>query len=95
MIRTNILPALPKAKEVTVFTKLSRQGHPFSANPNFGKSGLSKQDWALVDMEGQDVPCHLLCIVDIPEKPSKAIHLNGSLVTEGGLTFWFIVRSVE
>ena len=40
-----------------------------------------------MDMEGQDVPCHLLCIVDIPEKPSKAIHLNGSLVTEGGAHF--------
>ena len=86
-VRQTVLPAMPKANEVTIFTKLTRQDHAFSANPSFGTTGLSKQDWALVNMEGEEVPCHLLCLVEIPETPCPPINLNGSLVGEAGPHF--------
>ena len=33
------------------------------------------------------IPCHLLCIFDIPEKPYKSIILNGSVIDEAGKYF--------
>ena len=92
VVRETILPLLPRTNEIHLYATLKKGGQTYKANPCYGSSKISRQDWAYVDM-GHDgiVPCHLLCVLDIPEKPRRTIFLNGSAVDEAGK--YFLVHS--
>ena len=92
LVRETILPLLPRTNEIQLYATLKKDGQTYKANPCYGSSKISRQDWAYVHM-GHDgiVPCQLLCVLDIPEKPTRTIFLNGSAVDEAGK--YFIVHS--
>ena len=71
-----------------MFTRVTINGVVYSANPCYGSLGLSKQEWAYVNM-GQEkpIPCQLLCILNIPEDPIEDIVLSGSIIDEKGIYF--------
>ena len=88
LVRDIILPLLPETKGIQIYATLKKDGQVYRANPCYGSTKISRQDWALVDMGGEGIiPCHLLCIFDIPEKPYKSIILNGSVIDEAGKYF--------
>ena len=86
--RNIILPNLPGKSFVQFYSSLQKDGEKYRANPCYGSRKLSRQEWAYVDM-GNDgiIPCHLLCIIDIQDKPSGLIALNGSVIDEPGKYF--------
>ncbi len=56
--------------------------------PPMRRNNQNKQEWGYVDM-GKDgiVPCQLLCVIEIPVKPSKNILLNNSCIDGPGVYF--------
>jgi hypothetical protein len=89
MVREHILPVLPRPEMgVRVLTKTKRKGQVFHADPCYGSGRASKQHWAHVNYEGHgEVPCHLLCFLEIPDKPVTPIILpnNGGSIAEAGV----------
>ncbi len=92
VVRDTILPLLPGTSGIQLYGTLKKDGQTYRANPCYGSSKTSRQDWAYVDM-GRDgsIPCQLLCLLDIVEKPRRTILLNGSAVDEAGK--YFLVQS--
>ena len=92
IVRHAILPLLTATRGIQLYATLKKDGQTYRANPCYGSSKISRQDWAYIDM-GRDgsVPCQLLCVIDIPEKPRRTIYLNGSAVDEAGK--YFLVHS--
>ncbi len=86
--REKILPNLPDKSSIQFYSVLKKNGETYRANPCYGEAKISRQEWAYVDM-GRDgiIPCHLLCLMDIPEKPTTTIDLNGSVIDESGKYF--------
>lgn len=94
LVRQKILPFLKTGTEVSVFTKYRHNGVTYSACPSYGTSGISKQHWALVDMgEYGLVPNHLLCVLHIPEKPSRTIDLGTTKIDQEG--YFFVVHTAH
>ncbi len=87
-IRERILSELPGTCEVKVYGRAVLGGQVYNANPSANAEEQSKQEWGYVDM-GEDgiVPCQLLCVIEIPVKPSKNILLNNSCIDGPGVYF--------
>jgi hypothetical protein len=95
LVRSKILPALTAGeKETKIFTRTKRNGVTYHANPCHGKHKLAKQHWANFEfqsmssdgsMETKVYPCHMLCILEVAENPSKVIHFDcGTKIEHAG-----------
>jgi hypothetical protein len=93
LVREQILPNLPSVSSVNIHGRLlCRNGQSYSANPCYGSGGEAKQHWAYVKYEDYGlVPSHLLCVIEIEDKPTTDIEWNGSVVDERG--YYFVVNS--
>ena len=80
-----ILPNLPAESSIQFYSVLKKDGDTYKANPCYGKRKISRQEWAYVDM-GRDgiIPCQLLCLIEVLDKPASAINLHGSIIDEPG-----------
>ena len=52
LVRDIILPLLPATKGIQIYATLKMDGQVYRANPCYGSTKISRQDWALVDMGG-------------------------------------------
>lgn len=94
MIRKQVLPCLKSGTEVSVYTKYSHKGVVYSACPIYGRKGLSKQHWALVDMGGHGlVPHHLLCVLHIPLDPEKPTDFGTVKLEKAG--YYFVTHAAH
>ena len=85
VIRSLVLPHLPGGDSVRIFSSTTRAGVPFRANPLFRNGVEPKQEWVQVKQSnGTQVPHQFLCILEIPKKPKRKIHLNGSVIDDEG-----------
>ena len=93
LIRQKILPKLPTTTSIAVQTKVSWNGFTYYCHPKCGKYSLPKQHWAFIAFEkSANYPCHLLCAITIPEKPSSSIIHNETKIEKEGV--YFLVHSV-
>ena len=83
--RDIILPNLPPRSSIQFYSVLKKDGDTYKANPCYGKRKISRQEWAYVDM-GRDgiIPCQLLCLIEVLEKPGVTVNLHGSVIDEPG-----------
>ena len=86
--RDKILPKLSQNCSIQFYSVLKKDGETYRANPCYGSRKISRQEWAYVDM-GNDgiIPCQLLCLMEVPEKPTSPIKLHGSVIDEAGKYF--------
>ncbi len=88
VIREQILSKLPGSSEILVYGRATILGQTYNANPSANVAKQAKQEWGYVDM-GDDgvVPCQLLCVLRINDKPTSDIILNNSRIDEPGAYF--------
>ncbi len=88
VIREQILSKLPGSSEILLYGRVTINGQTYNANPSANRAEEAKQEWGYVDM-GDDgvVPCQLLCVLRIDDKPSSDIIMNNSRIDEPGAYF--------
>ncbi len=88
VIREHILSKLPGSSEILVYGRATILGQTYNANPSANVAKDAKQEWGYVDM-GDDgvVPCQLLCVLRVNDKPTSNIVMNNSRIDEPGAYF--------
>ena len=84
MIRLRLLPVLPAGTAVGVYSRTTVDEITYTANPRHGGKKTCKHEWAYFNIGNESIACQLLCLLVIPKKPSRRVHINGSVVDEAG-----------